>query len=195
MRFTEVPIEIIKRCQQGDEQAFENLYNLINRDLYATIYYFLRNHDDTDDVMQQVLIRLYKHISNLSDPQKFASWFWRLTVNQCLSYKKGERSKQSSASYDDAILASGENFTAELSNLKNPREVLINKEIMQKIKEAVDKLSLRQRMCFMLFEIEGHSLEEVSKIMGTSVGAVKFNVHQARQKLRQMLKGVFRQMD
>lgn len=188
MRFTEVPEDLIRQCQSGDEEAFTKLYQLINRDVYASIYYFLRNHDDTDDVMQLVLVRLHKHINRLKDPKKFASWFWRMIVNQCYSYRQKESRAGSDASYNDAIQSAGDDFTAELSNLRNPREVLINKEIMERINEAISLLPKRQRMCFMLFEIEGNSINEIADIMGSSVGAVKFNIHQARQKLREELK-------
>lgn len=188
MRFSEVPQELIRQCQKGVNQAFDTLYNLINRDLYASIFYFLRNHDDTDEVMQQVLIRLFRHIRHLEEPGKFAPWLWRMIINQCISYKKSERIKSGSASYDDALKGNGEDFIAELSNLQSPREVLINKEIKQKIVKAVQKLPRRQRMCFMLFEIEGYTLAEVAKFLGTSIGAVKFNLHEARLKLRQLLK-------
>ena len=191
MRFTEVPEEVIRQCQEGDSRAFDELYGLIDRDLYASVYYFLRNHEDTQDVVQLVLVRLFKHIHRLQDPRKFASWFWRLITNQCFSYRSKQRQSASDASYNDALEAKEDQYTAELSNLKNPREVLINKEIMRQIREAVERLPKRQRMCFVLFEMEGYSLNEVSEMIGTSVGAVKFNIHQARRKLREDLKEVW----
>jgi RNA polymerase sigma-70 factor (ECF subfamily) len=187
VRFTDVPEELIERCQEGDEGAFDTLYGLINRDLYASAYYFLRNHDDAEDVVQLVLVRLYNHIKRLKNRQKFASWLWRLIANQCFSYQQKKKRTRGNVSYDDAIQVKAEN-QLEVSNLKNPREVLINKEIMARINEAVKELPKRQRACFVLYEIEGKSINEISEILGTSVGAVKFNIHQARQKLRGMLK-------
>lgn len=191
MRFTDVPEELIQRCQKGDSKAFDELYALIDRDLYASIYYFLRDHDDTEDVMQIVLVRLFKYIKRLKDPGKFASWLWRLVVNQCISYKRRESQSKSDASYDDAIQAKSKEYPVESSNLKNPREVLINKEIMERILREVDRLPKRQRICFVLFELEGYSLNEISEIVGSSVGAVKFNIHQARQKLRRELSDIW----
>ncbi len=195
MRFSEVPEELINKCRQGDEEAFSRLYHLINRDVYASVYYFLRNHHDTDEVVQLVLVRLFKHIKRLKDPKKFASWFWRLIVNQCYSYRQKERRARQKASYDDAIQVKSDQQPMESSNLMNPREVLINKEIMERIQGAVKELPKRQRMCFVLFEIEGHSINEIADELGSSVGAVKFNIHQARQKLREKLKDVRAEMD
>ncbi len=192
MRFTEVPEELIRRCQEGDSQAFNELYSLIDRDLYASIYYFLRNHEDTQDVIQLVLVRLFRHIKRLKDPKKFASWFWRLITNQCFSYRSKQRQKAMDTSYNDALEVKDEHYTAYSSNLRNPREVLINKEIMHQIEESVEKLPKRQRMCFVLFEIEGYALKDIAEILGTSIGAVKFNIHQARRKLREDLKEVWK---
>jgi len=62
---------------------------------------------------------------------------------------------------------------------------------MERILEGVNRLPKRQRMCFVLFELEGYSLNEISDIVGTSVGAVKFNIHQARQKLRRELSDIW----
>ena len=192
MRFTDVPEDLIQRCQHGDQAAFESLYGLIGRDLYASAYYFLRDHDDSEDVVQLVLVRLYRHIHHLKETSKFASWLWRLIANQCFSYKQKKKKLLSNTSYDDAILVKNGELAADSANLKNPRQVLINKEIMQRIQGAVKELPKRQRACFVLYEIEGHSINEISEILGTSVGAVKFNIHQARQKLRSMLQDLNR---
>ena len=71
----------------------------------------------------------------------------------------------------------------------------INKEMMGKIRDAVSELPKRQRMCFVLFEIEGHSINEIADIMGSSAGAVKFNIHQARKKLREQLSDLKKETD
>jgi RNA polymerase sigma-70 factor (ECF subfamily) len=186
-----VPVSLLVACQSGDRDAFERLYGLIHKDLYRIVYSFMRDHDDTDEVLQESLIRFYRHFGSLKKVEKFASWAMRILVNQCQTH----RSRKGRHAYTPI------EETTETDRLKvmfqngarpSPRDSAIGKETIGLIHRAISGLPERQRMAILLFEIQGLSIKESSEAMQCSEGAVKFNIHQARKKLQKSLAGEWR---
>lgn len=186
MPLNTVPLPLLVRCQSGDSEAFEKLYGMISGDLYRIVFSFMRDPDDTDEVVQESLIRIYRHFGSLKKIERFSSWIMRILVNQCYT-QKSRKGRHSYTPIED---------TTEHEDLKvmfhngggpSPRKNVMQKELMAKIRGAIDQLPKRQRMAVLLFEIEGLSIREIAETMECSEGAVKFNIHQARKKLQKSL--------
>jgi len=183
----DVPIELVSRCQQGDPSAFEELVGRIGPDLYKMIFAQVRDHDDTDEILQECLIRIYKHLATLREVVKFPGWISRMIVNQCHSHRL-KRSRTAMESTDDQVEISDRDVMWQNPHVGNPRKVLMRKEILQEINGAIRDLPPRQRSAIVLFEVEGFSIREIAEAMKCSEGAVKFNIHQARKKLKASLR-------
>jgi RNA polymerase sigma-70 factor (ECF subfamily) len=188
----DVPIELVVRCQKGDQTAFEDLVARIGVDLYKMIYAQVRDHDDTDEILQECLIRLYKHLPTLREVAKFPGWLSRMIVNQCHSHRF-KRSRTAMESTDEMVEISEPDVMWQNPHAGNPRKVLMRKEIQADINEAIRELPPRQRSAIVLFEVEGFSIREIAGTMKCSEGAVKFNIHQARKKLKLSLRQYVRQ--
>ena len=187
MSLAEIPADLIRRSQQGEMSALNELIMRISPDLRRLIYHQVRDPDDTDEIIQECLIRLSRHLPKMRDISKFPAWVMRMLFNQCHTF----HSKKSSTRfyhYEEAMEVSEDRLLWPASKSVTPRQVMMRKELADEIKEAILKLPPRQRAAFSLFETEGHSIREVSEILGTSEGAVKFNIHQARKKLKKALK-------
>lgn len=182
-----VPVKLIEECQRGDKDAYEKLFSLISRDLYRLIYSYMRNEEDTNEVLQETLTRIFRHIKGLKSPEKFAAWAARISVNQCNTYRT-KRSKTALYSFDEELESKDDEIVWKTPNLNNPRESLLNKEIREDINRAIAQLPPRQRLAIILFELEGNAIKEIAERLNCSEGAVKFNIHQARKKLRKLLK-------
>lgn len=187
MALQDVPTELVERCQRGDRTAFEDLVALIGPDLYKMIFAHVRNHDDTDEVLQECLIRIYRHLGSLRDVKKFPGWVSRMTVNQCHSHQL-KRSRTAMQSTDDRYEVQDREVMWQNPHDGNPRTELMRKEVMTDINRAIAELPPRQRSAIVLFEVQGHSIREVAAAMECSEGAVKFNIHQARKKLKASLR-------
>jgi RNA polymerase sigma-70 factor (ECF subfamily) len=188
----DVPIELVVSCQQGDPFAFEQLVARIGPDLYKMIFAQVRDHDDTDEILQECLIRIYKHLPTLREVAKFPGWISRMIINQCHSHRL-KRSRTAMESTDDVVEISDRDVMWQNPHAGNPRKVLMRKEIQAEINQAIRNLPPRQRSAIVLFEVEGHSIREIAGVMECSEGAVKFNIHQARKKLKASLRQYVRQ--
>ena len=192
MALQDVPIELVVRCQKGDPSAFEDLIGRIGPDLYKMIFAQVRDHDDTDEILQECLIRIYKHLPTLREVAKFPGWISRMLINQCHSHRL-KRSRTAMESTDELVEISERDVMWQNPHAGNPRKLLMRKEIQAEINEAIRRLPPRQRSAIVLFEVEGFSIREIAGTMKCSEGAVKFNIHQARKKLKSSLRQYVRQ--
>ena len=192
MALQDVPNDLLTRCQQGNQAAFEELVGRIGPDLYKMIFAQMRDHDDTDEILQECLIRLYKHLPSLREVAKFPGWVSRMIINQCHSHRL-KRSRTAMESTDDMVEIQDREVMWQNAQSGNPRRDLMRKEVMADINRAIRELPPRQRSAIVLFEVEGCSIRQVAEAMECSEGAVKFNIHQARKKLKQSLREYVRQ--
>jgi len=183
----DVPEELVLRSQQGDQAAFEELVTLIGPDLYRMIFAQVRDFDDTDEILQECLIRIYKHLGSLREVAKFPGWVSRMVINQCHSHRL-KLSRTTMQSTDDTYEVRDREVMWHNPEQENPRRTLMRKEVIEDINRAIRKLPPRQRSAIVLFEVEGLSIREIAKVMKCSEGAVKFNIHQARKKLKASLR-------
>ncbi|MBN1903198.1 RNA polymerase sigma factor [Candidatus Sumerlaeota bacterium] len=186
MSIYEIDPQIIKRCQAGDAQAFESLYDSVKDDLFRFIFSLMRNHDDAEEVFQECAMRIFRHIGSLNDVSRFPHWIYRLVVNQCNTYRS-RRNRNAYTPLEEAIEVKPEDYVFHGSAPDNPRRALMRKEMMQNINKHINALPSKQRIAVLLFDVEGMSIKEVSEYLGSSEGAVKFNIHEGRKKLRELL--------
>ena len=170
MPLQDVPAELVARCQEGDPAAFEELVKQIGPDLYRLIFAQMRNHDDTDEVLQECLIRLYKHIGSLRELEKFPGWVSRMLVNQCHSHRL-KQSRKRLESTDETYETQDQDIMWHNPTQTNPRSMLMRKEVVSDIDKAIRQLPPRQRSAIVLFEIEGKSIREIAELKMKDVNA------------------------
>lgn len=190
MRFDAVPRELLQQCQRGDLQAFETLCEAVQPDLYAFVLSLLRDHDDAADVCQECLVRTFRSLPRLRQLERFPAWIMKLAVNQCHTARSRRHTGR---------VISLEEGPAELESLKpaagatppqSPREASITREACRHLNAAIAQLPPRQRSAIILFEVEQMSVRQVSEVLDCSEGAVKFNLHEARKKLKVALEAL-----
>jgi len=186
MRFANVDEQLLVLCRQGDEAAFERLCEEIQRDLYGFLYSMLHDHDEADEALQECLVRVYKHLSQLNDLGKFPGWLLRMAVNQCNTQLSRNRSVKL-VPLDESIETPNERVLANPVNGASPRDILERRQMMSELNTAIGALPPRQREAIVMFEVAGQSIREIAAILECSEGAVKFNIHAAREKLKQSL--------
>lgn len=190
---SQVPQDLIEASQRGDKDKIEELIRLITPDLYRILFSMLRDHDDTDEVLQETLIRLFRYIGSLKDIQRFPAWVMRIAVNQVQTHRvrKGRTRfyeiENSSEVSNSAVVMGG-------VAPDDPREKMVREQLREEISTAMAALPERQRMATVLFEIEGLSIREVAAALQCSEGAVKFNIHEGRKKLKNRLFHLVREM-
>lgn len=192
MALADVPVDLILACRGNDRPATERLLRTISPDIYRIVYSILHDHDDTDEVAQETLIRIFRYIGSLKEPERFASWVMRITINQVQTWRVRKGRRQFSELDESLDLDEGVVVVASGSAVRSPREQAIQSEVRAEIQTAMAALPDRQQTAVMLFELEGLSIKEIAGVMNCSEGAVKFNIHEARKKLQKRLSHLVR---
>ena len=184
MRFDEVDTGLLQRTARGDAAAFEELCAAIQPDLYAFIHSHLRNHEDTDEVLQECLVRIHRHLHTLADLARFPWWLMRMAVNQCNSHRV-RAAHHASVPLDDGIRVEPGSLVAAATPPASPREHAERGDTRRRVDEAIAMLPPRQRSAIILFELEDHPIAEIAGILECSEGAVKFNLQIGRASCRE----------
>ena len=174
---------LIDKFLAGDSKAFNILVEKYKRKIYLTAYRLLGNHEDATDITQEVIIKMYNDLKNFRRESSIYTWLYRITTNLSLN-ELNKRKIRNFFDFDEVEewLFKDEKQSPELSYREN--------ELSNKIQEAINKLPEKQRTVFILRYYDGLSYEEISEILGTSVGALKANYFHAVNKLQKELKDV-----
>jgi RNA polymerase sigma-70 factor, ECF subfamily len=171
----------IERVLAGDAKVFEVLVKKYQKKIYFLAMRMTRNHDVADELAQESFVRAYMSLASFQKGRNFYTWLYRIAVNQILNYLKH---KSFTVSLDTP---SGQTFLEQIPRSPDQLNRLMNNEQMQEFQTALDSLPPAQKTIFMLKTYEEFSYDEISKIMGCSVGTVMSRLFRARAKLKNAL--------
>ena len=191
MALADVPVEWIEACRGGDRVATERVLRRVSPDLFRIIFSMLRDPEETNEVLQETLIRMFRHIGSLRDPERFASWTMRVAVNQVQTWRV-KRGRDRLYPLAEGVEPEPGVVVMGSALAPSPRQVAERNQTLRQIEAAMKELPARQQMAITLFEIEGLMIREIAEAMDCSEGAVKFNLHEARKKLKRRLSRLFR---
>ena len=177
-------IEIVKRAQQGDRDAFRQLVETYQRKVYGICIGMLKDPDDSMDVSQEVFIKVYRYLEKFNFESSFYTWLYRITVNKCIDFIRKQKRKRE-VDYDDGILR-GDNVEGDDSILPsrlgiNPDKVYGRKELRGKMLQALETLSEKHRTILILREVEGLAYDEIAEVLQISKGTVMSRLYHARR--------------
>lgn len=172
---------LVDEIKAGNTKSFDELINRYKKKIYLTAYRLLGNHDDAEDITQEVIIKLYKNIDTFRKDSSVFTWLYKITTNLSLNELNRKKIKR--------FFNLDEVFNIYSENIEDmPEEKIILNETSEKIQKAIDKLPDKQKVVFTLRYFDGLSYEEINKIVGTSIGALKANYFHALQKVTKELK-------
>lgn len=166
-------IEQLKE-KKTQEQAFRTLVSQYKERLYWHIRRIVLNHDDTDDVLQNTFIKIYRNIEGFKGKSALYSWMYRIATNEALSFLNSKARKYS-VSNEELQNRMVEDLRADV--------YFEGDEIQLKLQKAVATLPEKQRLVFNMKYFENMKYEDMSKIMDTSVGSLKASYHHAVKKI------------
>ena len=169
-------IELVELFRDAQKKHYA--FNLLVRKHQEKIYFFVRrlviDHDDSDDVVQNIFIKVWNNLDSFREDSKLFTWIYRIAVNESLSFLKSKQLRSYlSLSSPDALtvksLHSDPYFTGN--------------EIQKRLSEAIIRLPKKQQLVFNMRYYDDLSYDEMSEILGTSVGALKASYHFAVKKI------------
>ena len=181
--------ESIRLAQQGDAAAFGLVYELHCGRVYALCLRMLRDPVEAEDLAQDVFVQLCRKIHTFSGESAFSSWLHRLTTNVVLMHLR--RKKPISTSLDE-ITGSDEDEDRLRNEIGGPDLRLSGLVDRLTLQAAIEPLPEGYRTIFILHDVQGYKHSEIAEILACSVGNSKSQLHKARNRLRELLKGARR---
>ena len=180
--------EYIKRCQEGDSEAFGELLNLYENKILNYCYRMLGNRTDAEDATQEVFVKLYRFIGSFTGQSAFSTWLYKIASNVCLDYLRKNKKHTSDTVSLHQQNAEGEEFLLNIEDKGlTPYESAQMSEAQRVLALALEQLSEDQRKVVVLRDVEGLSYEEIGEVMGIAEGTVKSRINRARLALKKLL--------
>jgi len=169
--------------RKDSHTQFEQLVRPHLKRLYSLAYRYTGQRDDAEDLVQDLLLKLYPRLEEMQQIDKLAPWLARVLYRQFIDqYRRKQRSPINYMDDEEAI------YETQASDVAEPAEV-VNSELTQDmLNNALNQLNEDQRTLIMLHDVEGYSLQEINKITDVPVGTLKSRHSRARSKLREIIR-------
>ena len=166
-----------------DPETRDYGFNLLVREYQQRIYWHIRkmviDHDDSDDLVQEVFLKVWKHIESFREDAQLYTWVYRIATNECLNFLRKKKNRLFLPIHD---------VQNELAEKLDSAPYIDGDTIQLKLQKALLKLPNKQRLVFNMKYFDEMKYEEISKITSTSVGSLKANYHHAVKKIERYLK-------
>ncbi|WP_293903519.1 MULTISPECIES: RNA polymerase sigma factor [unclassified Sphingobacterium] len=163
----------------AEESTREEAFRLLLKKYQQKIYWHVRrmviDHDDADDVVQDIFVKVWKNLGNFREDSQLYTWLYRIATNECITFLNKKKQKQNVSLDDDTTaylaetLADGNYFNGDRAQMK--------------LQQALLTLPEKQKLVFNMKYFEDMKYEEISAVLGTSVGALKASYHLAVKKI------------
>ncbi len=172
--------ELLLKIRNPDTRSYG--FNLLVRQYQQRVYWHVRkmviDHDDADDLTQEVFIKIHKYIDGFREDSQLFTWVYRIATNECLSFLN-KKKKRFFLPLEDV----GEQLSAKLDSSMD----IDGDEIQKRLQKAILKLPDKQRLVFNMKYFDDLPYEAIADITKTSVGALKASFHHAVKKIESFL--------
>jgi RNA polymerase sigma-70 factor (ECF subfamily) len=177
MNVADTDSRLVARAREGDARAFEELVRRHLRSAHAVALGVLGNPADAEDVCQDAFLAALDKLDECRDPKRFAAWLMRIVRNRALNVRESRALRQGEPLEQEAVAEAGDDpgWRAEQSELRG------------RLLAALGRLPPSQREVVLLHDLEGWRHREIADLLGTSEGAVRVRLVEARKRLRMEL--------
>lgn len=175
---------LIAAAQRGDVKAFEALILRYQRQIFSLIYQMTHNVDVVEDIAQDVFVAAFRAIRDFQAKSSFFTWVYRIAINHCKNYLTAStRTQELKQRYqrEHHIAEEGEQHDT------TPQSMLLAKEFVEQMDQAIQALPEEQRVVLTLCEFEGLSYQEISDVLECPIGTVRSRLSRARTALQETL--------
>jgi len=175
------PKELVKRCQIGDELAWEVLVRQYQGQVCAIAYGYVGEQDEARDLAQDIFVRVYEKLASCEDPERFQYWLTRIARNACIDHLRRRKARPPRQDIP------AEEMTSLSDGRSNPEENWVRSSRQKLVYRALQSLSEINREIILLKDIQDLPLDEIATMLGLPVGTVKSRSSRARVELAQVI--------
>lgn len=186
-------LDLVKRCQAGETEAFDELVTRYRTRIFAMIYNMVHNEQDAWDLAQDSFVKAWKSIKRFRGRSSFYTWIYRIVMNVTIDWLRKKQVKGAGVEFDDAIQLREVNPASKTLPKADPLpyERMERTEVRARIDNAITQLSPEHRAVILMKETEGMQYHEIAETLGCSIGTVMSRLFYARKKLQHLLKDVY----
>jgi RNA polymerase sigma-70 factor, ECF subfamily len=174
--------ELVRRAQNGDKEAFEELVSRHQHRVLAVAGGILRRREDVEDIGQQVFVKAYFSLKRFDQRAAFSTWLYKITVNECWDLLRKKKVRplvyESDLSEEQA-----RQFGATDQRKSNEPDIRDKLEARQRVEMLLEGLDERDRTMLILKEVQGFAVEEIAQILGLNANTVKVRLFRARRRI------------
>jgi RNA polymerase sigma-70 factor (ECF subfamily) len=177
---------LVTAAKRGNARAFEDLFLLHGRRVFAVAQRITNNREDAEDVVQETFRKVFLHLDDFQEKSRFSTWLIRIAMNEAFMLVRRRRAvvETLSENTEDGAKSLADPF---VDQSPNPEEAYWRRERSELLTGAINRLGPKMRRAILLRDIEGRSVEETAELLGSSRSAVKARVFQGRRKLHRMV--------
>jgi RNA polymerase sigma-70 factor (ECF subfamily) len=179
-------LELVAKIKCGDDLAFQEIMGRYTQKVYNLAMRLTRNVEDTEEVLQDVFVTVYKKINSFEGKSQFSSWLYRVTANTAFM-KLRRRKNTESVSFEEVSGDVKENLVGQAPDETSIDYMSTKHELRSLLESSIQRLPSEYRNIFILRDVDGLSNEEVGEMLSLTVPAVKSRLHRARLILRKRL--------
>ncbi len=180
-------IELVKKAIAGDRAAMTQIVTKNEKMVYNTALRMLADPVEAECVLQETFLKVVQALPEFKGHSSLSTWIFRIATNYALMHLRSRKKGTESLEDVDSKVSQAtlESFNRSIGN--NPLQAVINEELREAMEQAIAELPDKFRSVFVLKDIDGLSLKEISEMLDLSLAAVKTNLHRARLFLRNRL--------
>jgi RNA polymerase sigma-70 factor (ECF subfamily) len=178
---------LVDRISRGDSAAFQEFVDRYKKKIYYIAYDITGDHDDAEDVSQEVFIKVFRSLKTFRRNAKISSWLYQISVNASIDLLRKKASKPETSMDDIERADIQENLPGSSTRAQNPERSAEDLIIQKHISEALQKVTPKERSVFVMRHYNELKIREIAEILGVSPGTVKALFYRAIRKLRKEL--------
>jgi RNA polymerase sigma-70 factor (ECF subfamily) len=183
---------LVARCQSGDPEAWRVFVERFQEQLYNTAYGYVQNRTEADDLAQEAFLAVYRALPSFRGEARLQTWLYRITVNVCLQAIRRRRPPTAELpdEYEEgAARAHSPSWQA------GPEDLSLRREARLRVRQMVAQLPAKFREVVVLCDLQDLPYEETAAILRISIGTVRSRLHRGRNRLKEMLKDYFHELE
>ncbi|MBS3963039.1 MAG: RNA polymerase sigma factor RpoE, partial [Methylomonas sp.] len=173
---------LVRRVQQGDKAAFDLLVIKYQHKIVHLVNRYVKDPSEAQDVAQDTFIKAYRALGDFRGESAFYTWLYRIAINTAKNYLLSRSRRHSEYEIDVQDAEQVEN-APQLKDMDTPENMLMNEQIVEVIRSAIEKLPEEMRIAITLREFEGMSYEEIAEAMDCPIGTVRSRIFRAREAI------------
>jgi RNA polymerase sigma-70 factor, ECF subfamily len=183
-------LALVERALDNDLAAFEQLVSRYQNKIMAYVARMLNDHEEAEDVTQEVFIKAYRSLDSFRGASSFSTWLYRIATNLCIDrVRKRKRSPQQAYSLDEPFDKDEDSGGRDVPNITNEPSLGVEREeLRQQVRLTVAQMPEKLRSVLVMCDIQGMAYEQIAQVLDCPVGTVKSRLFHARADLARRLR-------